>query len=219
MPNENSAPVDWEAVFAGLSSGTTFYEYSADRRIFEQGQPADSIFYVRTGSVELSVISPQGTEAIVATISAGEFLGEGCLASQPLRMSTATAATDCTLIRIDKAIMMRMIHEDHEISKLFAAHLLSRNIRYEAEIVDRLFNSTEKRLARILLLLAQLGKEGKSELVLPGVSEDSLAQTIGTSRSQVSHFLQKFKKLGFLDYNDQDGLTVHSGLLSVVLHD
>ena len=219
MPNENSAPVDWEAVFAGLSSGTTFYEYSADRRIFEQGQPADSIFYVRTGSVELSVISPQGTEAIVATISAGGFLGEGCLASQPLRMSTATAATDCTLIRIDKAIMMRMIHEDHEISKLFAAHLLSRNIRYEAEIVDRLFNSTEKRLARILLLLAQLGKEGKSELVLPGVSEDSLAQTIGTSRSQVSHFLQKFKKLGFLDYNDQDGLTVHSGLLSVVLHD
>jgi hypothetical protein len=115
--------------------------------------------------------------------------------------------------------MMRMIHEDHEISKLFAAHLLSRNIRYEAEIVDRLFNSTEKRLARILLLLAHLGKEGKSELVLPGVSEDSLAQTIGTSRSQVSHFLQKFKKLGFLDYNDQDGLTVHSGLLSVVLHD
>ena len=219
MPNEKSAPVDWEAVFAGLSSGKTVDEYSAGRCIFEQGQPADSIFYVRTGSVELSVISPQGTEAIVATISAGGFLGEGCLASQPLRMSTATAATDCTLIRIDKALMMRMIHENHEISKLFAAHLLSRNIGYEAEIVGRLFNSTEKRLARILLLLAHLGKEGKSELVLPGVSEDSLAQTIGTSRSQVSHFLQKFKKLGYLDYNDQDGLTVHSGLLSVVLHD
>jgi CRP-like cAMP-binding protein len=219
MPNEKSAPVDWEALFAALSSESTSYEYNADRCIFEQGQPADSIFYVQTGSVELSVISPQGTEAIVATISAGEFLGEGCLASQPIRMSTATAATDCTLIRIDKALMMSMIHENHEISKLFAAHLLSRNIRYEAEIVDRLFNSTEKRLARILLLLAHLGKEGKSELVLPGVSEDSLAQTIGTSRSQVSHFLQKFKKLGFLDYNDQDGFTVHSGLLSVVLRD
>jgi CRP/FNR family transcriptional regulator, cyclic AMP receptor protein len=219
MPKETNAHVDWETLFAGLSNGKTVDEFSADRCIFEQGRPADSIFYVRTGMVELSVISPQGTEATVATIKAGEFLGEGCLTGQPLRMGTATTATECSLIKIDKALMMRMLHENHEISKLFVTQLLSRNIRYEADIVDHLFGSTERRLARILLLLARFGKEDTSEPVLHGVSENSLAQTIGTSRSQVSHFLQKFKKLGFVDHSDQDGLTVHSGLLSVVLHD
>ena len=218
MPNEKSAPVDWEALFVGLSLGKTLAEYSADQRIFEQGQPADSIFYVRTGSVDLSVISQQGTEAIIATISAGEFLGEGCLASQPLRMSTATTVTDCSLSRIEKALMMRVLHENHEISKLFITHLLSRNIRYEADIVDHLFNSTERRLAQILLLLAHFGKEDTSQPVLPGVSQDSLAQMVGTTRSRVSHFMNKFRKLGFIDY-DAAGLTVHSGLLNVVLHD
>jgi len=219
MPNKKSVPVDWEALLAGIARGKTVVEYGADRRIFDQGQPADSIFYIRKGKVKLSVISQQGKEAIVATLSAGEFLGEGCLAGQPLRMATATTVTDCNLFRIEKLLMVRMIHEKQEISELFVAHLLSRNIRYEADLVDQLFNSSEKRLARILLLLAHFGKESRAEPVFPGVSQDSLAQMVGTTRSRVSHFMNKFRKLGFIDYSDNDGLTVHSGLLSVVLHD
>jgi CRP/FNR family cyclic AMP-dependent transcriptional regulator len=219
MSVKKSDPVDWEALLAGLVRGKTVVEYGADRRVFDQGQPADSIFYVRKGKVKLSVISQQGKEAIVATLSAGEFLGEGCLAGQPLRMATATTVTDCNLFRIEKLLMQRMLHEKHEISELFVAHLLSRNARYESDLVDQLFNSSEKRLARILLLLAHFGKESRAELVLPGVSQDSLAQMVGTTRSRVSHFMNKFRKLGFIDYSDNDGLTVHSGLLSVVLHD
>ncbi len=219
MSKVKSAPVDWEALLAGLSRGKTVAEYSADRRIFDQGQPADCIFYLRKGKVKLSVISQHGKEAIVATLSAGDFLGEGCLAGQPLRMSTATTVTDCSLFRIEKLLMLRMLHERHEISELFVAHLLSRNIRYEADLVDQLFNSSEKRLARILLLLAHFGKESRAELVLPEVSQDNLAQMIGTTRSRVSHFMNKFRKLGFIGYSENDGLTVHSGLLSVVLHD
>ena len=219
MAIKKSEPVDWEALLSGLTRGKTVVEYGADRRIFDQGQPADSIFYVRKGKVKLSVISQQGKEAIVATLSAGDFLGEGCLAGQPLRMATATTVTDCNLFRIEKPLMQRMLHEKHEISELFVAHLLSRNVRYEADLVDQLFNSSEKRLARILLLLAHFGKESRAELVLPAVSQDSLAQMVGTTRSRVSHFMNKFRKLGFIDYSDNDGLTVHSGLLSVVLHD
>jgi CRP/FNR family transcriptional regulator, cyclic AMP receptor protein len=219
MSKVKSATVDWEALLAGLSRGKTVAEYSAERRIFDQGQPADCIFYLRKGKVKLSVISQHGKEAIVATLSAGDFLGEGCLAGQPLRMSTATTVTDCSLFRIEKLLMLRMLHERHEISELFAAHLLSRNIRYEADLVDQLFNSSEKRLARILLLLAHFGKESRAELVLPEVSQDNLAQMIGITRSRVSHFMNKFRKLGFIGYSDNDGLTVHSGLLSVVLHD
>jgi CRP/FNR family transcriptional regulator, cyclic AMP receptor protein len=219
MPKKKSASVDWEALLAGLSRGKTVTEYSADRRIFDQGQPADSIFYLRQGKVKLSVISQQGKEAIVATLSAGEFLGEGCLAGQSLRMATATTVTDCNLFRIEKSMMLRLLHEKHAISELFVEHLLSRNIRYEADLVDQLFNSSEKRLARILLLLAHFGKESRAELVLPEVSQDNLAQMIGTTRSRVSHFMNKFRKLGFIDYSDNDGLMVHSGLLSVVLHD
>ena len=219
MPIKKSEPVDWEALLAGITRGKTAVEYGADRRIFDQGQPADSIFYVRKGKVRLSVISQQGKEAIVATLSAGEFLGEGCLAGQPLRMATATTVTDCNLLRIEKPLMQRLLHEKHEISEYFVAHLLSRNVRFEADLVDQLFNSSEKRLARILLLLAHFGKESKAERVLPGVSQDSLAQMVGTTRSRVSHFMNKFRKLGFINYSDNDGLMVHSSLLSVVLHD
>ena len=219
MLKKKNAPVDWESVLAGISSGKTVAEHGVNHRIFDQGQPADSIFYLRRGKVKLSVISKQGKEAIVATLSAGDFLGEGCLAGQPLRMSTATTVTDCSLFRIDKLVMLRLLHEKHAISELFVAHLLSRNIRYESDLVDQLFNSSEKRLARILLLLAHFGKESRAELVLPEVSQDHLAQMIGTTRSRVSHFMNKFRKLGFVDYSDGDGLTVHSGLLSVVLHD
>jgi CRP/FNR family cyclic AMP-dependent transcriptional regulator len=219
MPIKKSEPVDWEAMLAGITRGKTAVEYGADRRVFDQGQPADSIFYVRKGKVRLSVISQQGKEAIVATLNAGEFLGEGCLAGQPLRMATATTVTDCNLFRIEKMLMQRMLHEKHEISELFVTHLLSRNTRYEADLVDQLFNSSEKRLARILLLLAHFGKESRAELVLPGVSQDSLAQMVGTTRSRISHFMNKFRKLGFVDYSNNNGLTVNSGLLSVVLHD
>jgi CRP/FNR family transcriptional regulator, cyclic AMP receptor protein len=219
MPKKDNAPVNWEAQFAGLSLGKTTAAYSLDRHIFEQGQPADSIFYIRSGKVKLSVISQQGKEAIVATLSAGEFLGEGCLAGQPLRMSTARTVTACSLFRIERSLMLRLLREKHAISELFVGHLLSRNIRYEADLVDQLFNSSEKRLARILLLLAHFGKESRAEPVLPGVSQASLAKMVGTTRSRVSFFMNKFRRLGFIDYSEDDGLTVHSGLLSIVLHD
>ena len=219
MPTKKRKPVDWETLLDGLGRGKTVMEYGADRRIFDQGQPADSIFYVRKGKVKLSVVSKQDKEAIVATLRTGDFLGEGCLAGQPLRMATATAIADCSLFRIEKSLMQQMLHEKHEISELFVAHLLSRNVRFEADLVDQLFNSSEKRLARILLLLAHFGKESKSELVLPEVSQDSLAQMVGTTRSRVSHFMNKFRKLGFIVYGVNNGLSVQSSLLSVVLHD
>ena len=218
MANSKSQIVDWEAVFAGIFRGKTIMECGANRDIFQQGQPADSLFYIRKGKVKLTVVSQQGKEAIVAVLSAGEFFGEGCMAGQQLRMATAVAMTDCTLDRIEKSLMTRLLHERHDISELFVTHLLSRNIRYEADLVDQLFNSSEKRLARILLLLAHFGKESRAEVVVPRVSQDDLAQMVGTTRSRVSHFMNKFRGLGFVDYDDE-GLTVHSGLLSVVLHD
>jgi CRP-like cAMP-binding protein len=219
VATKKSEPINWEVLLAEITHGKTVMEYGVDRHIFDQGQSADSIFYVRKGKVKLSVISQQGKEAIVATLSAGEFLGEGCLAGQPLRMATATTVTDCNLLRIEKPVMQRMLHEKQTISELFVAHLLSRNVRYEADLVDQLFNSSEKRLARILLLLAHFGKESRAEPVLPGVSQDSLAQMVGTTRSRISHFMNKFRKLGFIDYSEGTRLTVHSGLLSVILHD
>lgn len=168
--------------------------------------------------MKLTVISPQGKEAIVAVLGAGEFFGEGCLAGQPLRMATAVAMTDCVLDKVEKPVMVRILHEHHDFSELFVKHLLSRSIRYESDLVDQLFNSSEKRLARILLLLAHFGKESRTESVVPTVSQDTLAQMVGTTRSRVSHFMNKFKELGFIDYNGH-GLTVNSSLLSVVLHD
>ena len=219
MADRKSQPVDWEFLLAGIARGKTVIEYGASRNIFRQGQPANSLFYLRQGKVKLAVTSQDGKEAIVALLGAGEFFGEGCLAGQQLRMATATAMTDCTLFRIEKPLMTRLLHEQHEISELFVAHLLSRNIRYEADLVDQLFNSSEKRLARILLLLSHFGKESRAELVLPRVSQDDLAQMVGTTRSRVSHFMNKFRKLGFVDYGPEGGLIVQSGLLSVVLHD
>jgi CRP/FNR family cyclic AMP-dependent transcriptional regulator len=213
-----SQPVDWEAFLAGISRGKTVLEYGANRNIFMQGDPADAVFYVRQGKVKLTVTSQQGKEAIVAVLGAGEFFGEGCLAGAKLRMGAAIAMTDCTLARIEKPLMVQMLHEQHRVAELFVTHLLSRNIRYEEDLVDQLFNSSEKRLARILLLLAHFGKDGRFEPVLPRINQENLAQMVGTTRSRVSHFMNKFKKLGFVDYNG-GGLTVHSGLLSVVLHD
>jgi CRP/FNR family transcriptional regulator, cyclic AMP receptor protein len=218
--NQKTEPVDWEVLLAGINGGKTIIEYTAHRVIFRQGDPADSIFYLQRGKVKLTVTSQQGKEAIVAVLGAGEFFGEGCLAGQILRVSTAVAMTDCTFARIERARMARMLHEQHNISELFVTHLLSRNIRYEEDLVDQLFNSSEKRLARILLLLAHFGKEGRSESVLPRINQENLAQMVGTTRSRVSHFMNKFKKLGFVGYDGTSGgLTVHSGLLSVILHD
>jgi CRP/FNR family transcriptional regulator, cyclic AMP receptor protein len=219
MENKKTQPVDWEPFLAGISSGKTVIECGANRTVFWQGDPADAVFYLRRGKVKLSITSQQGKEAIVAILGDGEFFGEGCLAGQLLRIATATAMTDCTLARIEKALMARTLHEQHDFSELFVTHLLSRNIRYEADLVDQLFNSSEKRLARMLLLLAHFGKESKSETVVPRVSQDNLAQMVGTTRSRVSHFMNKFRELGFIDYSDNGGLKVHSGLLSVVLND
>jgi CRP/FNR family transcriptional regulator, cyclic AMP receptor protein len=218
MPDKKNNPVDWEAILTGVFRGKTVIEYGINRRIFRQGQPADSLFYLRRGKVKLTVMSRQGKEAIVSILSAGEFFGEGCLAGQPSRMATAIALTECTLDRIEKPLMARMLHEQHDVSELFVMHLLSRNIRYEADLVDQLFNSSEKRLARILLMLAHFGKESRAETVVPKVNQDTLAQMVGTTRSRVSHFMNKFRKLGLIDYDDS-GLTVHSGLLSIILHE
>jgi CRP/FNR family cyclic AMP-dependent transcriptional regulator len=218
MAAKKEQPVNWEALLNGIFRGKTVLECGMERNVYLQGQPADSLFYLRRGKVKLTAISKQGKEAIIAILSAGEFFGEGCLAGQPLRMSTATAMTDCTLDKIDKPLMARMLHEHQDVSELFVKHLIFRNIRYEADLVDQLFNSSEKRLARILLLLSHFGKESKAEIVIPRVNQDTLAQMVGTTRSRVSHFMNRFREHGFIDY-DSDELTVHSGLLSVVHHD
>jgi CRP/FNR family cyclic AMP-dependent transcriptional regulator len=218
MSDKKDQPVDWEAILTGVFRGKTVIEYGTNRNIFRQGQPADSLFYIRRGKVKLTVTSRQGKEAIVSILGSGEFFGEGCLAGQLSRMATAVAMTECTLDKLEKSLMARMLHEQHDVSELFVKHLLSRNIRYEADLVDQLFNSSEKRLARILLMLAHFGKESRAELVVPRVNQDTLAQMVGTTRSRVSHFMNKFRKLGFIDYDDS-GLTVHSGLISIVLHE
>jgi CRP-like cAMP-binding protein len=217
VARKKSHPADWESLLTKVSCGKTVRETGRKRHIFRQGDPADAVFFLSRGKVKLAVTSKQGKEAIVAILDAGDFFGEGCLAGQPLRMATATAMTDCALVRIEKAAMAHMLHERHRISELFVTHLLSRNIRYEEDLVDQLFNSSEKRLARILLLLSHFGKEGRAETVVPRINQESLAQMVGTTRSRVSHFMNKFKKLGFIDYNG--GLAVNSGLLSVILHD
>jgi CRP/FNR family cyclic AMP-dependent transcriptional regulator len=192
-------------------------EYRKKRIVFTQGTAADGIFYIHKGRVKLSVVSKEGREAVVAILGAGDFFGEGCLAGQPLRIATATAASDCSILRLAKAATIRALHEHPEFSVMFIAYLLSRNMRIEEDLVDQLFNSSEKRLGRLLLLLANFGKEGKQQLVIPKMSQETLAEMIGTTRSRVSFFMNKFRKLGFIDYNGE--LEVHSSLLSVVLHD
>jgi CRP/FNR family cyclic AMP-dependent transcriptional regulator len=218
MANRKSQLIDWETLLAGISRREGPVEYGANSQIFQQGQPADSLLYLRRGKVKLTVISKQGKQAIVAMLGAGEFFGEGCLAGQQFRMATATAMTACTLNKLEKLLVTRLLHERHEISELFVAHLLSRNIRYETELVDRFLDSSEQRLARILLVLSHFGEERRAELVLPRVSQINLAQMVGITRSRVSHFMNKFRKLGFIDYGDKGGLIVQNGLLSVVLH-
>ena len=199
-------------------NGILRLEYDTNRKIFRQGEPARFVFYLRQGAVRLSVTSQEGKEAIVATLGPGEFFGEECLAGQQLRVATATAMTQSALTRIEKKLMTRMLHEQHDILELFVTHLLSRIIRYEEDLVDQLFNSSEKRLARTLLLLSRFGKEGSTETIIPRINQADLAQMVGTTRSRVSHFMYKFKKRGFIDYGGGE-LTVKSGLRRVVLQD
>jgi CRP/FNR family transcriptional regulator, cyclic AMP receptor protein len=216
---ETRPPVGWETLLAGISSGKTVVDYGTGRTIFLQGQPADSVFFLLRGRVRLAVASQDGKEAIVATRDAGEFVGEGCLAGQPLRMATAISGGACSVARVEKPVMARLLHDVPGLAEMFVTHLLSRNIRYEADLVDQLFNSSEKRLARILLLLSRFGKESQSERVVAGISQEHLAQMVGTTRSRINHFMNKFRKDGFIDYNGEAGLTVHRGLLSVVQRD
>jgi CRP/FNR family transcriptional regulator, cyclic AMP receptor protein len=186
--------------------------------VFSQGDAADAVFYIQQGKVRLTVVSNGGKEATLGILNAGEFFGEGSLAGQAARMGSATAIADCEILRVDKKAMMLALHREQTLSDLFVAYLLARNIRYEEDLVDQLFNSSEKRLARLLLLLAHFGKEGVPETVIPKISQETLAEMIGTTRSRVSFFMNRFRKLGFVNYGGS-GLQVHSSLLNVVLHD
>jgi len=201
-----------------IGEGRKVVTFPKKRTIYAQGADCDALFYILKGKVRLTVVSKNGKEATIGILNPGEFFGEGGLAGQPLRMGSATAMTDCELMRIDKKVMMLALHRRHALSDMFVAYLLKRNTRYEADLVDQLFNSSEKRLARILLLLARFGKEGVPEIVVPKISQETLAEMVGTTRSRVSFFMNKFRKLGFVDYNG-GGLEVHSSLLNVVLHD
>jgi CRP/FNR family cyclic AMP-dependent transcriptional regulator len=202
-----------------IREGRKFLLFPKKQIIFVQGDLADAVFYIQTSKVKLTVVSKTGKEATIGILGDGDFFGEGSLAGQALRMGAATALTDCAVLRIDKKAMMKALHREHEFSDMFVAYLLARNIRYEEDLVDQLFNSSEKRLARILLLLARFGKEGVPETVIPKVSQESLAEMIGTTRSRVSFFMNRFRKLGFIDYHAGDALQVHSSLLNIVLHD
>jgi CRP-like cAMP-binding protein len=202
---------------AQVGNGKTTLTCPKKRILFSQGDAADAVFYIQTGQVKLTVISSQAKEAIVAMLEPGAFFGEECLAGQLVCMATATALQNSRLVRIDKQAMIRVLHDEPTFSELFLAYLLSRSIRIQEDLVDQLFNSSEKRLARVLLLMAHFGKEGKPEPVVPKVSQETLAEMIGATRSRVSFFMNKFRKLGFLDYNG--GLHVHSSLLNIVLHD
>ncbi len=208
---------DPKALLARVEGGRSVASYQRKQAIFSQGEAADAVFYLQKGRVKLTVVSKQGKEAVVGFVAADMFFGEGCLAGQHLRMSTATATEDATVLRFPKKNMIRLLHADPKFSQLFTTYLLSRNIRFEEDLVDQLFNSSEKRLARILLLLAHFGKEGTQEPVIPKISQETLAGMIGTTRSRVSHFMNKFRKLGFIKYNG--GLLVHSSLFNIVLHD
>jgi CRP/FNR family transcriptional regulator, cyclic AMP receptor protein len=209
---------DPKKFLATIGEGRKVLALAKKQTIFTQGDVADAIFYIQQGKVRLTVVSKIGKEATLGILSEGEFFGEGGLAGQPLRMGSATAMTDCEVLRIDKKAMMLALHREHTFSDLFVAYLLARNIRYEEDLVDQLFNSSEKRLARILLLLAHFGKEGAPETVIPKISQETLAEMIGTTRSRVSFFMNRFRKLGFVDYGES-GLQVHSSLLNIVLHD
>jgi len=212
---------DPDTFLATIGDGRKILSVPKKQMIFAQGDAADAVYYIQKGKVRLTVVSKVGKEATIAIVSEGNFFGEGSLAGQLLRMGSAAAMTDCELLRVDKTAMMDALHREHAFSDMFVAYLLARNIRYEEDLVDQLFNSSEKRLARVLLLLAHFGKEGIPETVVPKISQETLAEMVGTTRSRVSFFMNRFRKLGFIHYAGgvEGGLQVHSSLLNIVLHD
>jgi CRP/FNR family transcriptional regulator, cyclic AMP receptor protein len=218
IPARKTQLFDPNAFLTQAGIGRKIVDLKKSQIIFSQGDAADTIFYIQRGRAKLTVVSAGGKEATIALLGAGDFLGEDCIAnSQPLRMATATAITEGNILKIDRKEMIRVLHQEHALSDIFVSYLLARNLRVQEDLVDQLFNSSEKRLARILLLLAQFGKEGTPETVIPKISQETLAEMIGTTRSRVSYFMNRFRKLGFIEYNGK--LQVHRSLLSIVLHD
>ena len=217
MPNNAALAFDPRAFLTRIEDAKTMREYRAKQVVFSQGDAADAVFYIQSGKIKLTVVSTRGKQAVIGVLERGSFFGEGCLAAQPLRMSTASAIQPSSIVRVAKSSMVRLLHREPEFAEVFTAYLLSRNVRIEEDLVDQLFNSSEKRLARVLLLLAHFGKESRPESVIPKVSQETLAAMVGTTRSRVSYFMNRFRKLGFIHYNG--GLQVHSALLTVVLRD
>jgi len=217
MKRKGKLPFDPKRFLAKVGKGKTISKYRKDQIVFSQGQVADAVFYIQQGKVKLTVVSEQGKEAVVAILEPGQFFGEGCLNGHPLRVASTRAMDECVITRLEKATMIATIHNEPEFSELFMTYLLSRNSRIEEDLIDQLFNSSEKRLARLLLLLANFGKEGRPEPIVGKFSQETLAEMIGTTRSRVSFFMNKFRKLGFIEYNGR--LEVHNSLLNVVLYD
>ena len=217
MKQEDTPDFDAKVFLAKAGKGRARTDYKKNRVVFSQGAPAEAIFYVHKGKIKLKVVSKEGKEAVVAIFGAGEFFGEGCLAGQPLRLASATTMLECSIMRFEKAGLIRLLHEQPTFSDLFLRHLLSRTIRLEEDLVDQHFLSSEKRLARVLLLLANFGKEGAPEPVIPKISQETLAEIVGTTRSRVSFFMNRFRKRGFIEYGG--GLEIHSSLLNVIRHD
>src|SRR2546427_6397412 len=218
MKRKGKVPFDPKVFLSKVNGGRTISDYRKDQIVYRQGDPADSAFFIQSGKVKKTVVSEQGKEAVVALLGTGDFFGEGCLSGQPLRLATVSAMTECVIVQITKADITRVIHEEPAFGELFIAHLLARNSRIEEDLVDRVFNSSEKRLARIILLLANFGKDGRPEPIIAKISQETLADMIGTTRSRVSFFMNKFRELGFVDYNGGQ-IEVHSSLLNMVLHD
>jgi CRP/FNR family transcriptional regulator, cyclic AMP receptor protein len=211
------ASFDPKIFLTKVGEGKTISRYRKDQVVFSQGQVADAVFYIQQGKVKLTVVSEQGKEAVIAILGPGDFFGEGCLNGHPLRIATSRAVDECVVTRLEKATMIAIIHNEPDFSELFMSYLLTRSSRIEEDLIDQLFNSSEKRLARLLLLLANFGKQGRPEPIVGKISQETMADMIGTTRSRVSFFMNKFRKLGFIDYNGK--LEVHNSLLNVVLHD
>jgi CRP/FNR family cyclic AMP-dependent transcriptional regulator len=217
MESKPASPFRSETLLSKANGGRTIAIYRRNQIVFSQGAPADAVFYIQQGQVKLTVLSERGKEAVVAILGTGDFCGEGCLAGQPLRLATAEAIEESNIMRLEKAAMISLLHDEPEFSERFMSHLLARNIRVEADLVDQLFNSSEKRLARVLLILSKFGKDDKPERVIPKISQETLAEMVGTTRARVSFFMNRFRKMGLIDYNGH--LEIHSSLLNVVLHD
>ena len=217
MTANRKRPFDPEVFLATVDGGRTIAKYRRNQIVFTQGDAADAVFYVEEGKVKVTVVSDQGKEAVVAIHGKGDFFGEACLTGQPRRLATVTAMTDGVIMKLDKAMIARVLHEEPKFSDMFMSYLLTRTVRVEADLVDQLFNSSEKRLARLLLLMANFGKEGRPETVITKMSQETLAEMVGTTRSRINIFMNKFRKLGFVEYNGS--MKVHSSLLNVVLHD